>query len=211
MKKIAVLVSNKGTGSNLRALSDAGFDIGLVIADREEAAGIQIAREKGLKIQVLPYLLPNVLDSGQARMTSKNEYRDEYSLNLAKVLSENEIEIAVLAGFNRILTKPYFEKFEGQTINIHPGAIPETEGGSFIYEGEVIPWNQGTMTDKAVANFLGLKNASSTIHIVTEKADFGPILKRVFVPVRKTDTIETLYLRLKHAENEGLVEVLKGL
>lgn len=200
MKKLAVLVSNKGTGSILRALLEAGFNVAVVAADTEDAAGIQLAKEKGLHFMVLPYKKPESL--------TREEYRDRYSSNIAKLLNKNKIDVAVLAGFNRILTKPYFDTFRGTTINSHPGAIPDREGGEFVFEGEVIPWNQGLMTDAAVVNFLGRKNASATIHIVTEKTDFGPILERVFVPVRKNDTVATLYLRLKKAEHKGLIKVL---
>lgn len=204
MKKIiGVLVSNKGTGSNLKAIIDAGFKVKLVIADREEAAGIEISKKNKIPSEIISYKRPDELSS--------EEYRNNYSKEVASILNKYKINLAILAGFNRILTKPYFENFKGKTINIHPGAVPENENEIFVHRGVKIPWNQGMLTDSAVANFLPLKYASSTVHIVTEKADFGPVLKRAFVTVKKNDTVENLYLRLKKAEHEALVEVLKEI
>src|SRR3989344_1286024 len=201
---ISVLVSNKGTGSNLLAILEKGFQVKIVIADSQDAPGIKIAKDKKIKYKVLPYLRPKNVEV--------SEYRNQYSKAIGKILKDNKIEIAVLAGFNRILTKPYFETFSGTTINIHPGAIPDRKDEPYRFEdGTIAPWNQGMMTEHAVANFLQLKFATSTIHVVTEEADFGPILKRVFVRVEPKDTIDTLYKCLKFAENQGLIDVLKNL
>lgn len=204
MKKIiGVLVSNKGTGSNLKAIIDAGFKVKLVIADREEAAGIEISKKNKIPSEIIPYKKPEELSS--------EEYRDNYSKEVASILNKYKINFAILAGFNRILTKPYFENFKEKTINIHPGAVPENENEIIVHRGMEIPWNQGMLTDMAVANFLPLKYASSTVHIVTEKADFGLVLKRAFVKVKKNDTVETLYSRLKKAEHKALIGVLKKI
>src|SRR3989344_2390924 len=201
---IAVLVSDKGTGSNLLAILEAGFQVKLVIADSQDAPVIKIAKHKKIAYKVLPYLKPKDLEI--------TEYRDQYSKKIGEILSENKIDIAILAGLNRILTKPYFETFSQTTINIHPGAIPDRRDEPFLFEdGTIAPWNKGMMTEAAVANFLPLKFATSTIHVVTEEADFGPILKRVFVRVEPKDTIDTLYKCLKFAENQGLIDVLKNL
>lgn len=200
---VAVLVSNKGTGSNLLAILEKGFRVKIVIADSQDAPGIKIAKDRKIAYKVLPYLKPKDLEI--------TEYRNQYSKEIGKILRENKIDIAILAGFNRILAKPYFKTFSGITINIHPGAIPDIKDQPYRFEdGTIAPWNQGMMTETAVANFLPLKFATSTIHIVTEEADFGPVLKRVFVLVDPQDTVDTLYARLKLAENRGLVEVLKN-
>ena len=202
-RRIAVLVSNKGTGSILKSLIEAGFDIRLVAADTDDAKGVKIAKESNIPFEILPY--------SPVPESSKEDYRNEYSLKLAELLNARNANIAVLAGFNRILTKPYFENFGGVTINSHPGAILDTKNEPYRFEdGTIAPWNQGMMTDKAVANFLPLKFATSTIHIVTEEADLGPILKRVIVPVDVGDTVESLYPRLKKEEQQGLIEVLNN-
>lgn len=196
--RIGVLVSAKGTGSNLKAIIQNGFKVQLVLAD-SEAPGITIAKENKIPTKILPY------NRGD---TEKEKYRDKYCSQLVNILIKNKIDLVVLAGFNRILSKVYFEKFKGVTINIHPGAIPDRVDEEFVYKGEKVPWNKSMMTEEAVANFLGKKYACSTIHVVTEQADFGPILKRVFVRVRKNDSVESLYGRLKKAESRGLIQVL---
>jgi|SRR3989344_3950306 len=203
-QKLAVLVSSKGTGSNLRALLDEGFSVNLVMADREDAPGIRIAKDYKVEIKVLPYARPDEI--------SREDFRDQYSKRIANILDEYKINVVVLAGFNRILTNPYFTTFSGLTINIHPGAIPDDKNASYQFpDGTNAPWNRSMMTDEAVTNFLGLKHATSTIHKVTEEADFGPVLKRVFVDVKKDDTVDSLYKRLKKEEHQGLIEVLKSL
>ena len=79
-----------------------------------------------------------------------------------------------------------------------------------IYPERLVTGYFGVLTKAAVANFLPLKFATSTIHVVTEEADFGPILKRVFVRVEPDDSVKTLYAKLKLAEHEGLIEVLRN-
>lgn len=204
---LAVLVSNKGTGSNLRAILGAQTQpdfrprVGLVLADTEDAAGIQIAKDHKIPHEVFPYKRP--------RDKSREEYRDSYSERVGQTLNYYQTDLSVLAGFNRILTRPYFITFKGITLNIHPGAIPDEKNKPFLFpDGTEAPWNQGMMTDDAVANFLPLKYAASSIHVVTEEADFGPVLKRPVIPVEDGDTVGTLYARLKFAEHKALLEVL---
>lgn len=202
--QIAVLISNKGTGTNLQAIIDAidrreiNCNIGVVISDKPDALGLERTKKHNILSEVLPY--------GAKEIT-----KETYGRNLGEFLNKNGVQIAVLAGFSTILPCSYFETFNGTTINIHPGLIPDKEDEIWRFpDGTEAPWNRGLMTDDAVKNFLGLKYAGSTWHIATEATDFGPVLERVIVEVEPNDTVETLYARLKIEEHRGLIKVLKN-
>lgn len=204
LTKLAVLISNRGTGSNLQAIIDAidsreiNCSIGIVVSDRANAQGLERARRHGVPSEVLPY-------------RAKKMTRDNYGEALGRLLNRNGAQTAVLAGFSTILPPTYFRNFRGVTINIHPGLIPDREDEIYHFpDGTPAPWNRGLMTEEAVKNFLGLQYAGSTWHIATEATDFGPVLQRVIVGVAPEDTVETLYSRLKRAEHKALIEILKN-
>ncbi len=205
--RLAVLISNKGTGSNLQAITDAIdrkeilCSIEIVVSDKSNTQGLDRAKKHHIPWEVM--ILQNY---------KQQTARDKYGIELSQLLNGRAVEIAILAGFSTILAPTYFESFQGITINVHPGLFPDRKDEPFLFpDGTVAPWNRGLMTDDAVKNFLGLKYAGSTIHVVTEEADFGPVLKRVIVDVKPGDTVDTLYNeRLKPAENRGFIEVLKN-
>ncbi len=207
--KIAVMVNPGSSASNLGAILDAQKDpdfygrVGLVVASSIDAQGLQIARDRGITALTLPYDKPESM-TGQ-------EYRKIYSSRAGQIMKAANVDLAVMVGFDRILTQEYFDEFGGPTTNTHPGAVPdEIDKPYFFEDGTEAPWNRRMQGTAAVANFLPLKYATSTIHIATVVADFGPILKRVFAEVIPGDTEDTLYERLKKAEHEGIIEVLKN-
>lgn len=201
--KLAVLISNKGTGSNLQAIIDAVKSnklkaaISVVISDQQNAKGLERAKNNTIKTEIL------VLKDRKSRLA-----RDRFAKKLAELLNKYSIDAAVFAGFGTIVSDPYFSLFKGISINVHPGLVPDPWK---FTDGTPAPWNRGLMTEKAVANFLRLSYAGSTIHVVTREPDFGPVLKRVVVKVKKNDTVESLYQRLKPAEHKGLIATLKQL
>ena len=201
---IAVLISNKGTGSNLKAIIDAKKDgiisatVDMVISDKKDALGLRHAKQNNIS-QIVKQL-------------KNSRSRDAYGIELGELLNKRGITIAVLAGFATILPPSYFNVFKGVTINIHPGLIPDEKDKAFLFpDGTKAPWNQGLITNDAVANFLKLKFAGSTVHLATQEADFGPVLVRKVIPTQSDDTIETLYNRLKEAEHEGLIQSIARL
>jgi len=201
--RIAVLISNKGTGSNLQAIIDAReggrlpqIEIGLVLSDASEAKGLGRAERHGLIHEVVKF--------------GKREQRDADSQELGFSLNLAGIGIAVMAGWSRILTRPYFDTFRGVTINIHPGVLPNPDGSPFIFpDGSQAPSNKGLMTEKAVVNFLGGRYAGSTVHVATIDADSGPVLERTLVEVLPEDSVGSLYDRMKREEWAALVRALQ--
>lgn len=203
-ENIAVLISNKGTGSNLKSLIEAKKQkklkstIALVVSDKEDASGA----EHAIKNKI-PYRVLSLKDKSK---------RHDYGIDLANLLNHHNISIVVLAGFMTILPPSYFFTFKGLTLNIHPGVIPDQKNKLYRFpDGAKAPWNQGLMTNNAVQKFLGMKYAGSTIHVVTQEADFGPVLDRRIIKTKKDDTVESLYTRLKQEEHKGLIKSINKL
>lgn len=202
--KLAVLISNQGSGTNLQAIIDAigrgdlKAQIGLVISDQPDAKGLERARNNQI-----PEIVMELHD---------RKMRDFYSRTLAQTLNKEGIQIAVLAGFMTILSPSFLEEFRGVTINIHPGAVPFAEDRPYFTEdGKESPWNKKMMTDDAVQVFLdkGLKYAVSTVHVITGEPDFGPVLERGIEEIQPGDDVATLYARLKLKEHAALIRALQ--
>jgi phosphoribosylglycinamide formyltransferase-1 len=116
-KKVGVLIS--GRGSNLEALiaatqaADFPAQIVLVIANKEDAGGLQRAAEAGIATKV-------ILHHGKTR--------EAFDAELDVALKRAEVEIICLAGFMRILSDGFTREWEGKLINIHPSLLPAYKG-----------------------------------------------------------------------------------
>lgn len=197
MKKLAVLISNAGVGTNLQAIID-GINSGkingkiiAVISDREDALGLERAIEYNLPIKIVP---------------KKEE--------LLSVLKQINPDYICLAGWKQIILDEVIDAFADRILNIHPGLIPDTLDGIVKNpDGTDGLWNKGKLTNKAIQNFLDSKSsyAGSTVHFLSHEFDFGPVLERVFEKIQLDDTVDSLYSRLKVKENEAYVNVLERL
>lgn len=197
MKHLAVLISNVGTGTNLQAIIDATDSkkiyakIVVVISDTLDAFGIKRAKKHKLKVAICK---------------SKQE--------LLPLLAKYEPDFIALAGWKQIITDDVIDRYRDRILNVHPGLIPDTENGAVKNpDGTVALWNKGKLAAKAVQNFLDEKAtyAGSTIHFLTHEFDFGPVLARGFVKIKKGDTQDSLYGRLKKVEHQIYIESLQKL
>ena len=197
MKKLAVLISTVGTGSNLQAIIDAieadklNAKIALVISDSKEAFGIRRAEKHGLKVAICP----------------KKE-------NLLPILEAIKPDYVVLAGWKQIVSDEVIAKFQNRILNLHPGLVPDSLRGSVRNpDGSPALWNRGLLAEKAIKNFLEKRAtyAGSTVHFLSDEFDFGPVLARGFVKIKKGEIVKTLYARLKKVENRIYVESLQKL
>lgn len=198
MKRIAVFVSNAGTGTNLQAIIDGieqgriGGKIAVVVSDAKDAYGLVRAKKHGIETLVV----------------GKKD-------NLAKILKEKyEIDYVTLGGWKKIIPDSFIKAFSNSILNVHPGLIPNTKDGVVKNpDGTAALWNKGKFTNKAVQNFLDTKAAyaGSSIHFLTNDVDFGPVLARGFVKVLLNDTVQSLYARVKKKENQMYVKVLSKL
>lgn len=197
MKKLVVLISNKGTGTNLQAIIDGvesgkiNADIVAVISDAEDAKGLERANKHNLPIEICP----------------KKE-------DLLPLLQKLNPDFICLTGWKQVLTDEVLETFPNKIINVHPGIIPDTIDGVIKNpDGTGAAWNKGKFTEKAMQNLFDTKAtyAGSSIHFLTHEFDFGPVLGRTFEKIQPSDTIDTLYTRLKEKENELYIKVLEKL
>lgn len=196
-KKIVVLISNTGTGTNLQAIiggvkdGKINGDIVAVISDKEDALGLDRARKNNLDIEIC----------------SKKE-------DLLPLLQRLNPDYICLAGWKQIILDEVILAYPNKILNLHPGLIPDREDGIMLNpDGTETLWNKGKLTDKAIQNFLNQKAtyAGSSIHFLTLNFDFGPVLGRCFEKIKAEDTIEILYAKLKEKENKLYVEVLEKL
>lgn len=195
--KLAVLISNAGTGTNLKSIIE-GVKIGkinmqicAVISDKEDAPGLMHAREANIPIEIC----------------SNKEA-------LLPLLQKLGPQYVALAGWKQIILDEVILAFPNRILNLHPGIIPETISETFKNpDGSPALWNKGMLTNKAVQNFLDNNStyAGSSIHFLTLNFDFGPVLGRTFEKIVPSDTVETVYSRLKKKENVMYVEVLEKL
>lgn len=197
MKKIVVLISNAGTGTNLQAIIDGvnsgeiNAKITTVISDTEDVFGLKRARKNNILIKIVP--------------------KKEELLSLLKKISPDYI---CLAGWKQIILDDVIDAFPNRILNTHPGLIPDTLDGVVKNpDGTKAIWNKGKMTDKAMQNFLetDVTYAGCTNHFLSHEFDFGPVLGRCFEKTLPGDTVNSLYTRLKKKENQLYVDVLAKL
>lgn len=173
--KIAVLVS--GGGTNLQALIDAQSSgiiksgkICLVISNKADAYALERAKRAGIKTAIV-----SKTELGQAGMEEK----------IIELLTENQIDFIVLAGFMCILSAQFTKKYDHRVINIHPSLIP-----SFCGEGYY-----GLRVHKAALE-KGVKVTGATVHFVNEIPDGGEIILQKAVTVPDGSTPESLQKRV---------------
>ncbi|MBR5241534.1 MAG: phosphoribosylglycinamide formyltransferase [Clostridia bacterium] len=189
-KRIAVLVS--GGGTNLQALIDAetrgelgAGKISLVIASKPGVYALERARNAGIDTVVL----------------SRKDYASikDYSRALADKMTDEKIDLVVLAGFLTIIDEQVYEAFPNRILNVHPALIPSFCGKGFY----------GLYVHEAALK-KGVKVSGATVHIVTPECDAGPIVLQRAVEVKEDDTPESLQLRImQEAEWKILPEAVR--
>ncbi len=178
MLKIGVLVS--GRGSNLQALIDniergtLRASIELVVSDNPKAYAIERCKKHGVRCEVI----------------RRKEYptKEDFEEAIARSLQSKGVELVVLAGFMRILSKRFLSYFPDRVINIHPSLIPAF---------------QGLHAQKQAVDF-GAKFSGCTVHIVDESVDAGPIIIQAVVPVLPEDDEDSLSERILKFEHRIL-------
>jgi len=117
-KNIGILLS--GRGSNFVAIADnidagriPGARIAVVISNRPDAPGVEIARQRGLDARVIP---------------SKGKQREEHDREVVGVLKEKNVELVCLAGYMRLLSAWFVQQFPNRILNIHPALLPSFPG-----------------------------------------------------------------------------------
>jgi phosphoribosylglycinamide formyltransferase-1 len=174
-RKTAILIS--GRGSNMEALIAAAREpdyparIALVISNRPDAAGLDIARRNGVRVKIVDH--------------RRFETREAFEAEVDKALEKAGVDLVCLAGFMRILTESFVGRWHDRLINIHPSLLPAFRG----------------VDSHARALAAGVKIAGCTVHFVRPEMDSGPIVAQAAVPVLPGDTEDALAARVLAAEH----------
>ena len=171
MKNIVVLIS--GRGSNMEAIARARLPgrIAAVISNRPEAAGLGFAARSGIPTGVV-----------DDREFPSREAFDEA---LARAIDKHSPALVALAGFMRILSDGFVRRYQERLANIHPSLLPAFPG---------LHTHRRALEE-------GVKVHGCTAHFVTTQLDHGPIVIQAAVPVRSSDTEETLATRVLRQEH----------
>jgi phosphoribosylglycinamide formyltransferase 1 len=182
---LGVLIS--GRGSNLHALIDAiaagrlDASIGIVISNREEAAGLQRAREAGIEAICVSH-------RGWAS-------RDDFDRAIVRELQARGVGLVCLAGFMRLVGQPLLDAYPNAIVNIHPSLLPAFPGVD--------------AQQRALAH--GVKVSGVTVHLVNRELDDGPIIIQRAVSVEDGDTAEKLAGRILEEEHRAYPEAVSIL
>lgn len=176
LPRLAVVLS--GRGSTFRALHDAVLagevpaTLCGVFSDKVDAYGLEIARQRALPAQALS---PRSFGS-----------REAFDNAFGDLVAASAPDWILLAGYMRILTPAFCERFAGRLLNIHPSLLP-LYPGLHTYE-------------RALAD--GCTEHGSTVHFVTAELDGGPRIAQVRVPVVAGDSADSLSARVQAAERK---------
>jgi phosphoribosylglycinamide formyltransferase-1 len=168
---MAVVVLISGRGSNMQALLDAGIPVSAVISNVPGAAGLAIAAKRGTPTAVVPH----------QEFATRESFEDA----LAEEIDRYAPRLVALAGFMRVLTPGFVERYRGKLLNIHPSLLPAFPGLN--------------THERALAE--GVKLHGCSVHLVTADLDHGPIVAQAAIPVRREDTGESLARRVLEREH----------
>jgi len=175
-KRVAVLIS--GRGSNMTALIEAAkaadypAAIAVVISNRPDAAGLERARAEGITTVVVDH-----------RPFGDDRAAFEHALDAE--LHRHRIDLVCLAGFMRLFTPNFVERWSGRMLNIHPALLPQFKG----------------LHTHRRALAAGVREHGATVHFVVPEMDAGPIIAQDAVPVLQGDTEDSLAQRVLAVEH----------
>jgi formyltetrahydrofolate-dependent phosphoribosylglycinamide formyltransferase len=175
-RRTAILIS--GRGSNMAALLSAAADpafpaeIVLVLSNKPAAGGLARAAEAGIPTAVV-----------ESRPFGRDRAGFERAMEAA--MAEHGVELIALAGFMRVLTEDFVNRWSGRMVNIHPSLLPAFPG----------------VDTHARALAAGVRLHGCTVHLVTPGVDEGPVIAQAAVPVLPEDTEDTLGARVLEQEH----------
>ena len=185
MNKVAVGVLISGRGSNMEALIEAARDpayparIALVLSNRPDAGGLEIARAAGIPTIVIDH-----------RPFGKD--REAHERQVHQALTDAGVKIVALAGYMRVLTPWLVNAWAGRMLNIHPSLLPAYPG---------LDTHARALADEAAEH-------GCTVHLVTAGVDEGPVIGQARVPVLPDDDEAALAARVLAVEHELYVRCL---
>ena len=187
--RIAILIS--GRGSNMKAIIEACKDhnfpaeVVLVLSNKINARGLKFAQDNNIKTIVI-----NHQDFNQ----SLNP-RQEFDKAMNQEIEKHNINLICLAGFMRLLSGWFVDKWHDRLINIHPSLLPHFKGAHAVSDA---------INAKA-------KISGCTVHYVTKEMDSGPIIKQSVVTIEENDNIESLSNKILQHEHKIYPQAIKKI
>lgn len=155
----------------MRALIEAGLPVRAVISNRGDAEGLAVAAARGIETLVVEH--------------RRHATREAFDAALAAQIDRFGPRLVALAGFMRIFSPGFVERYRGRLLNIHPSLLPAFPG----------------LHTHRRALAAGVKVHGCTVHFVTEELDHGPIVAQAAVAVRAGDDEATLAARVLAQEH----------
>ncbi|WP_317214942.1 phosphoribosylglycinamide formyltransferase [Gluconobacter sp. GP1] len=187
MQKMPIAVLISGRGSNMRALIEAcerpdfPARIVLVLSNKPDAAGLEVARAAGLQTAAIDH-------------KAFGKDREAHERKVDAAIRASGAQLVCLAGYMRVLTPYLVNAWDGRMLNIHPSLLPAFPG---LHTHEA-----------AIA--AGATEHGCTVHLVTAGVDEGPILGQARVPVLESDTPDALAARVLEQEHVLYPSVLQN-
>ncbi len=178
VEKASLVVLISGTGSNLQAIIDAinnkqlDAEIKAVISNQASASGLDHAARENITTHVIEH--------------KSYPSREKFDQAMIQVIDAARADLVVLAGFMRILSKPFIDHYQHRLLNIHPSLLPKYKGLN---------------THQQVINNHDTIHGAS-VHYVSHELDSGPIVIQAEIPVLASDTAETLATRVLIEEHK---------
>jgi len=176
MRRIRTAILISGRGTNMVALIEAAkhpdypAEIVLVVSNDANAGGLARAQALGVETIAIPHgAFPT---------------REAFETEIDRVLREYKVELVCLAGFMRVLTASFIEKWPNRLLNIHPSLLPELKG---------LHTHERALAEKATRH-------GCTVHFVVPELDAGPMIDQAAVPILADDTVERLAERVLEQE-----------
>jgi phosphoribosylglycinamide formyltransferase 1 len=181
--RLGILIS--GRGSNMLAIldtiagGDLDADVAVVISNEPSAPGVAAARARGVRVEVVDHR------AGRSR--------EDHDRRMAAVLEDAGVRLVCLAGYMRILSPWFVDRFAGRILNVHPSLLPAFPG----------------LDAQRQAIDHGVKTSGCTVHFVVAEMDSGPIVLQSPVLVRDDDTPESLAARILKEEHRVYSEAIR--
>ncbi len=177
MNKLRTAILISGRGSNMQAIvnaqksKDFPASVELVISNREDASGLEFAKERNIPSFVVPH--------------GNFETKAQFEEALLQILRQSDIELVCLAGFMRLLSTHFINAYEGRILNIHPSLLPRYKG----------------LDTHKRALEAGDAYTGCSVHYVVPEMDAGAVILQDKTAIRKGDTPDTLAERTLKKEH----------
>lgn len=171
----------------VQACTDPNFpaEVALVLSNKIDAAGLEFAREKKIPIAVIDH----------KNFSQEKNPREEFDKKMSAEIEKSGAEIICLAGFMRLLSPWFVQRWFDRLINIHPSLLPEFKGADAVSD----------------AIKAGAKKSGCTVHFVREEMDSGPIILQAEVEILPSDNKEILAAKILKEEHRIYPEALKKI